>query len=869
MNHPLSIVRRDIARTCVGAFIVAMPVAIISSAAHGQGTSGTVPDPISSRDLAGYAHRLDLSDEQRRDIEPFHERYRGQFRQLREGEIEELMQQTGRRWFGGFRTLDRAAIEDSVKKLKQVMARITMLDDGLFSELQTVLSDDQEAALPRVMQTRQRQRYSSGATRLIGYANRSARVDLSLFYDELELTAQQREATEPFIVQYEGRLTAAAKRLYDTTTAMFLDVFDALEEQGVSFDSPPDGAARGQMMQTMMTVWAEVSKKPRDKASAISDLNRRTLREVTQLLEREVAATLRDRFLTRAYPEVPRSRQGAAEHSYQAALRLEGLSKAIREDTEAAASEFRGNRDKLIDEMLDYIDEYRGSFSAFDFRRGNRQEHQDKLKTFRQQLAKLDESAVEALHALLGPDQAGRVNTAVARRQTLEIDDASGPVAAMAGGGGPIAERFGRSGDADNAGFGPDPYLPQPISRRDVALYSQRLELTENDRFILESMHADYLTSYSQISNTDVRALQVARANLRRPESPQDASNRPTAEQIDEVYNLRTRALNAIRDLEQVFFDDIETLIASQEQLPTARRLRLARERAVFNRGISAGDGGFTPFTGRRSRRGRSFMPDFGRQSREARVDLTTVVDALNLSDDDRAKLDEPLLDYETNVTDAFRQHYEHTIRLNREREKMTLQMPRPRSEGEGGDGTARRSAWQSYRLVMEDYGGKAREAGAAIVELNRATLSSLSEALDGEHVAALHSAYNRKAFPSVYDDSQAAERYLTTALKLPNIEDDQGTKISAIIQEFRPAYEDLSNQMAHIHAESRLGETGFDRSRWRDYQQRRNQLDVLRFDRDEVNAKALRRLAEVLTEQQEAAIGLPDEQIPAKDREV
>ena len=828
-----------------------------------------MPDPISSRDLAGYAHRLDLSDEQRRDIEPFHESYRAQFRQLREGEIEELMQQTGRRWFGGFRTLDRAAIEDSVKKLKQVMARITMLDDRLFSDLQTVLSDDQEAAMPRVMQTRQRQRYSSGATRLIGYANRSARVDLSLFYDELELTAQQREATEPFIVQYEGRLTAAAKRLYDTTTAMFLDVFDALEEQGVSFDSPPDGAARGQMMQTMMTVWAEVSKKPRDRASAISDLNRRTLREVTQLLEGDAAATLRDRFLTRAYPEVPRSRQGAAEHSYRAALRLEGLSKAIREDTEAAAGEFRGNRDKLIDEMLDYIDEYRGSFSAFDFRRGNRQEHQDKLKEFRQQLAKLDQSAVEALHALLGPDLAGRVKTAVARRQTLEIDDASGPVAAMAGGGGPVAGRFGRSGDANDAGFGPDPYLPQPISRRDVALYSQRLELAENDRFILESMHADYLTSYSQISNTDVRALQQARANLRRPESPQDAANRPTAEQIDEVYNLRTRALNAIRDLEQVFFDDIETLIASQEQLPTVRRLRLARERAVFNRGISAGDGGFTPFTGRPGRRGRSFMPDFGRQSREARVDLTTVVDALELSDDDRAKLDEPLLDYETNVTDAFRQHYEHTIRLNREREKMTVQMPRPRSEGEGGDRAARRSAWQSFRQVMEDYGGKARETGAAIVELNRATLSSLSEALDGEHAAALHSAYNRMAFPSVYEDSQAAERYLTTALKLPNLEDDQGTKISAIIQEFRPAYEDLSNQMAHIHAESQLGETGFDRSRWRDYQQRRNQLDVLRFDRDEVNAKALRRLAEVLTEQQEAVIGLPDEQVLAKDREV
>lgn len=867
MNHPLSIVRRDITRTCVAAFIVAIPVAIISSAAHGQGTSGTVPDPISSRDLAGYAHRLDLSDEQRRDIEPFHESYRAQFRQLREGEIEELMQQTGRRWFGGFRTLDRAAIEDSVKKLKQVMARITMLDDRLFSDLQTLLSDDQEAALPRVMQTRQRQRYSSGATRLIGYANRSARVDLSLFYDELELTAQQREATDPFIVQYEGRLTVAAKRLYDATTAMFLDVFDALEEQGVSFDSPPDGAARGQMMQTMMTVWAEASKKPRDRASAISDLNRRTLREVTQLLEGDAAVTLRDRFLTRAYPEVPRSGQGAAEHSYRAALRLDGLSKAIREDTQAAAGEFRGNRDKLIDGMLDYIDEYRGSSSAFDFRRGNRREHQDKLREFRQRLAELDESAVEALHALLGPDQAGRVKTAVARRQTLEIDDASGPVAAMAGGGGRMRERFGRSGDADDAGFGPDPYLPQPISRRDVALYSQRLELAENDRFILESMHADYLTSYSQISNTDVRALQQARAKLRRPESPQDDANRPTAEQIDEVYNLRTRALNAIRDLEQVFFDDIETLIASPDQLPTAKRLRLARERAVFNRGISAGDGGFTPFTGRRGGRGRSFMSDFGRQSREARVDLTTVVDALDLSGDDRAKLDEPLLDYETNVTDAFRQHYEHTIRLNREREKMTVQMPRPQSEG--GDRAARRSAWQSFRQVMEDYGGKAREAGAAIVELNRATLSSLSEALDGEHAAALHSAYNRKAFPSVYEDSQAADRYLTTAQKLPNLEDDQGPKISAIIQEFRPAYEDISNQMAHIQAESQLGETGFDRSRWRDYQQRRNQLDVLRFDRDEVNAKALRRLAEVLTEQQEAAIGLPDEQVLAKDRDV
>ncbi len=53
---------------------------------------------------------------------------------------------------------------------------------------------------------------------------------------------------------------------------------------------------------------------------------------------------------------------------------------------------------------------------------------------------------------------------------------------------------------------------------------------------------------------------------------------------------------------------------------------------------------------------------------------------------------------------------------------------------------------------------------------------------------------------------------------------------------------------------------SGEGRERWRGYQERRNKLEVLEFDRREVNARAFRQLRDVLNDEQETRLRMPAE---------
>ena len=246
--------------------VIALALVLPNTTALAQGTSGMLPSPISSRDLDIYAGRLELEAGQRQTLEPPHQAYLDSFRQLRENEIEQYMEEVGRTWRAIFRTLDRKAVEDALTTQRRLMTKIRLMDDNLFDEMQSVLTEEQLLELPRIMQARDRQRYRTGGTRMVRSPNRAARVDLTRIYDTLELTDEERQATDLFIRQYETRLTAAAKDMYNTSSRMFLDVLDILQEQGFTLDDPSQ--AGPETWQTMRTAWAEANKKPRDRATA-------------------------------------------------------------------------------------------------------------------------------------------------------------------------------------------------------------------------------------------------------------------------------------------------------------------------------------------------------------------------------------------------------------------------------------------------------------------------------------------------------------------------------------------------------------------------------------------------------------------------
>ena len=69
-------------------------LALLASTAtlNAQGTSGTLPDPISGREVAGYAERLGLDADQLEEVGFAHDDYKKRFEALREGEIADFLE---------------------------------------------------------------------------------------------------------------------------------------------------------------------------------------------------------------------------------------------------------------------------------------------------------------------------------------------------------------------------------------------------------------------------------------------------------------------------------------------------------------------------------------------------------------------------------------------------------------------------------------------------------------------------------------------------------------------------------------------------------------------------------------------------------
>jgi len=822
-----------------------------------------LPSPISSRDLDLYGEALDLTSRQRQAVDVFHDRYREDFRVLRETEIAQYMEQVGGMFGRGLRSMDRKAIEQSIRTLDRLMGKIRLIDDRLFDGIQSVLTDEQAARLSRAMQSRDRQRYRTGGSRMVGAVNRAARIDLARLHAGLELNEKERESTDPFIIQYESRLTAATKALYIATTRMFLDVVESLEEQGISFGDPAAMMRnRDGMRNAMRTAFAEAVKKPREKASALSDLNRRTLRQVNELLDTSSATTFRDRYLRRAYPEVPRTSASAAYRSYQAALSRRDLPESVRSDVSTAAALFRAGRVVVVEQMIDAVDDFRGTWSPmYSGRRGRdgeptqRQKQEATLETFRQRLAEIDEAGLDALYALVGDDLADTIRSAVASG-SFDSRDTGG--AGMGGGG--AAAAMNDPGGAAAAGLGPDPYLPTPITRRNIASYRDRLELSDTDWYVLQSLHEEYVGNFGRVRQEDIAALRRAKAAIRPAD---DDAAPPTPEQIDTVYELRARALKSIQQVDALLFDDIETLIATDEQQPDARRLRLARTRFVYNRGL--GENSLGMIFGGRNRGGgprRGQADTTG--SLEAGVDVGRLLDEMDLTGEQRTETNTLLVEYETAATDGFRRQYESEMRLRRESEKLRARTQRRPGDGEQDRGR-QRNRWQAYRDLMNGDGRTAGEARRFMIDLNRATLSTVAEALPEDLAQALREAYNRTAFPGIYDDPRAAGRYLVAALELTDLESSQRAGIERLHAEYTPEQSRVTERIREFYAETPQV-TGADRQRWRGVQQRRNTLEVLEFDRREINSRAFRRLRDILTDQQQTRLRLPAGATPGDD---
>ena len=213
-----------------------LALSMLNAPATAQGTSGTLPDPIGTRELLRYTRRLDLSDQQQRAVESFHDRYKQQFRVLRDGEIAAFLADMQSLQAGGMFP-DREDVHRVFASMAQLNDRIATIDRRFFDDMQVILSDDQLFKLPRARKARERRRATGSELTLF---QGKAPADLSDLLLDIELSPEERTAVDPILIGYENTFTKQVKKLAKSTSTILLAMFEALEERGIDESSFKD-----------------------------------------------------------------------------------------------------------------------------------------------------------------------------------------------------------------------------------------------------------------------------------------------------------------------------------------------------------------------------------------------------------------------------------------------------------------------------------------------------------------------------------------------------------------------------------------------------------------------------------------------------
>lgn len=839
--------------------------------AAAQGTNNTLPDPVSSRELSRYADRLRLSPQQRQAVETLHDQYKEEFRALREGDIEKFLADARGLQRGGFAALfrDQKAIQQALKDYETLLNKVRAHDNRLFDAMLSVLTEEQSTLLPRVRQARDRVRYQSGLGMLMRFMNPAARVDLTEIALDLDLSAQQAQDLDPLFVSYESGLTSAAKRLHDESLSTLTDLLTQV--QTLMADAMAGGRdGRGQVMETMRASLEEASLKLAERAAGVSDLNRRTLRMFESVLDAATARRYRAEYLHQAYPELGPVDNTAADRAFSLSLKLDDLQEEQRAQISAQAEGFRAEADRIIDQMTALVDDRRKSLTFTSFGGDSQRRFNESLDELRTRRNKLSETALVALRDALGPELSGRLDARLAEAPQAEGRAGAMQVSVMPARGGGGALNIGVRIDAERGDqLGRDPFLPAPISRRDLERYGRRLGLTDDNRSILYSLHDEYMEQFRELEQTTYKPVEEAAKQVQagwpgnpgmpgggaRREANAEQPSPPTPQDIDSLYAKRRSAMEAVMALDSSFFDDVELTVGNEQTAPVIQRLRGARQRDVYAVAAERPMGMFAAFGGGGGRAARRFGSPGVMFSggEETPLDLSALADDVR-GQSHHAEFDALLAEYEAAATAAFRQLYDTAMRT-----QMAMDSMRASSARAGDDGRQMRAFGEGMRELMENDGRASRDARRAILTLNRSTMSKLESALGPAEAAALTREYNRRAYPGVFDDPRSAQPRFESAMALADLTPQQRTQVQELSLEYAGAYDELCLKMIELVKQSADAggvPWGPGSGDWQALQERMRQREMLSFERNDLNDKALVRLRAALTPEQVAALG-------------
>ncbi|MHC5113891.1 MAG: hypothetical protein ACYTGP_05630 [Planctomycetota bacterium] len=821
---------------CVIAALLLLPVA----PAAGQGTDGALADPVSTRELLGYADRLELSTQQRAGLESIHDQYKHDFRVLRDGDIAKFLAESRKMQNSG-RMPDRKVVQTMFERMEKLQTRIRTLDDRLFDQLQPMLTEEQLSMLPRVRLQRERTRYQSSQ---MMWMMGSPAVDISGIVRELELEGETLITVDALMATYERRFTSELRKLSSATHRMFLDVLDRLNELGfgemTQEEMMENPEKMQEMMQAMQSVWQEVTAKAQEIATGVQALNDNAYTGVSAVLESGQRRSFRNDYYQKAYPMVGHMLMQSQQPWLDRVVAIDDLTDDEREGLQATIDDHHRKLDRIVEEAVKLAKESRRERNPFNMG--------ESMQEFNEQIAKLSQRSNELLAQSMQTvrDIIGAERFARLQQATLEEAQQSIVAAANLPAGAVVVQSGTTQVSGDDAEEKVPEYrdqlVPSRITRADVKWYARRLGLDEGGLAVLDELYLGYLEKTKTMKSLE--KTRTAVQTLWKYDAETGVSTPPSTADIERVYQIRREAFTEIANLDETFFADVAVAVATEEQAPIMARIRADRARARFNIDHNMG---------------------WGQHSSEGNIDLIRFLSKRQVSDAELALIDGALRSYETGAAAPFAERYEAILAMQKAQELMSAEM----TSAATADQAEAMEYGMRYREVVQPLSARITEVKQAIVKLNQETMAAVLAALaagaEGEGASdtgrSIRMEYNRLAFPEVYKDPMSIEKHLATSLTFEDLTPEQQGQLNELAVGYRPEYAGYCEQMIELSAGASYDPfAAFAQQDWSEYQKLNSKLEKLRFDRNELNFRAIARLRDVLTEQQLQRLGgLPE----------
>jgi len=792
-----------LARTFVLGVLLLSAVGGPAHRVEAQDFSSTLPDAISDRELQRVEKRLRLTSDQVFAVERFYGAYKTSFAALARQEIAAFGADVARHEATGFPEPHDA--ERLHRKALRIREKIAALDEQFFAEVEAVLTDEQLAIVPRVRSARDRHRYRSSASML----GSEAVVDLSEVIESIRLSGDQRAAIDPTLQRYEDVLTRQMRKIHEANVTGFLEVLEARA-----------ATAEGVHERPLVETVAEVEKRVRTLVVQTRDGNRQACRQVCELLSPDSGQLVRRAYYGRAYLEIAVLSGGLGDEFAQARS-FADLDAELRASVAELEYAYRSRLNGLIEKIADQVDRTVAAHSPFRFNPSRWEEHERQIATLQRETVSAHLDAVDGLAEVLGPDLADRLDRADGRHfldlwQAGDEEDWTEEDPAWYAAEAEPGERL-------------DPYVAAAITRRDIAGYAQRLDLADEQKFILRCLYTEYRQKMRALEPQLIDPIlelddRLWGVGIDDREAPVDVDT------VNRLYQLRAAARDRLQALEKEFFEDL-WLVLRDDQVTSLAHVRRSRDRQAHAR---------EPY------------PDYLAGSmREVSVDLLRLLEDQGVDQAGLDPLRKDLEEYETEVTKAFREEHEAGYQLHWALQEWEV-VRRPLSRETPGIEEIARPHVERISARHDRLSTVRR----SIQEMNEALVDRVAGGLDDDAARSLRKAFRRATWAEVYDDPDSATRPLQRAVELDDLTPRQHGQVGGLRREYDDAYARLCREMIDIAREDPGFPIGNRPDVWQKLDAREEALQQRLNERDELNERTRRRLALVLTADQIARIG-------------